>query len=73
MFRTYGVWPDAFTLSLIHSTENFTSALVNGSPFENVTPRRSLYSSVVGLMRFHDTASFGSYCPALVPKSTSRS
>ena len=59
MSRTYGVCSDAFAWFLIQSTVKRTSALVNGSPFENVTPRRSVYSSVVGLTRFHEVASRG--------------
>ena len=73
MSRTNGVCSEAWLRSLIHSTLKRTSALVNGSPFENVTPRRSLYSSVVGLIRFHDTASNGTYSPERLPKSASRS
>ena len=34
---------------------NLTSALVNGSPFENVTPRRSANSHTVGAIRFHES------------------
>ena len=56
---TRGTCCDLNAGSRIFSTVNLTSALVNGSPFENVTPRRSLNSQTAGAIRFHDVASCG--------------
>ncbi len=67
MSRTYGVCLEALAGFLIQSIVYLTSADVNGSPFENVTPRRSLYSSVVGAVRRHETARRGWYWPGLSP------
>src|ERR1700736_6913461 len=63
MSRMYGVCLELLAGFLIQSTENRTSALVNGSPFENTTWCRSLYSSVVGLMRLHERGGSGMSSP----------
>src|ERR1700681_111454 len=56
---TRGTCCDLYAGSRIFSTVNLTSALVNGSPFENVTPRQSANSQTVGAIRRHERASCG--------------
>src|SRR5665213_3019334 len=57
---TRGSCCDLYAGSRIFSTVYLTSALVNGDPFENVTPRRSANSHTVGAICFHESASCGS-------------
>src|ERR1700676_5409038 len=61
---TNGVCSEASAESMIFSIENLTSALVSGSPFQNLASWWSLNSQTVGAMRFHDVASHGISLPS---------
>src|ERR1700686_2004225 len=60
---TNGVCSEASAESMIFSIENLTSALVSGSPFQNLA-WWSLNSQTVGAIRLHEVASHGISLPS---------